>query len=61
MHQAVLLENPSNLGKLAPPIRTETIDIGPFDSKRLHIRDISSGLIYLVGTGSNISLLPADA
>ena len=51
----MLLENPSNPGKLATPIRTETIDIGPSDSKRLHIRE----MIYLVDTGSDISLLPA--
>ena len=61
MHQAVHLKNPANPRKLATPIRTETIDIGPSDSKRIHIRDISSGLIYLVDTGSDISLLPADA
>ena len=61
MHQAVLLENPSNPEKLATPIRTETIDIGPSEFKCLHIQDISSGLIYLVDTGSGISLLPANA
>ena len=44
------------------PSRTETIvDVGPALSKRLHIRDVSTGLIYLVDTGSDISLLPADS
>ena len=61
MHPAVLLENFPNVGKLTTPIRSETIDIGPSDSKPLHVRDISSGLIYLVDTGSDISLLPADS
>ena len=33
--------------------------MGSSGSKRLHIRDISSGLIYLIDTGSDISLFPA--
>ena len=61
MHTAVFLETISNIGKLVAPIRKETINIGPSGSKRLHVRDISSGLIYLVDIGSDISLLPADS
>ena len=38
----------------------ETIDEGLASSKRLHIRDVSTRLIYLVDSGSDISLLPAD-
>ena len=33
--------------------------MGSSGSKRLHIRDISSGLIYLIDTGSDISLFLA--
>ena len=61
MHIAVFLENLSNIEKQVAPIRMKTIDIGPFGSKRLHIREISSGSIYLVDTGLEISLLPTDS
>ena len=43
------------------PFRTETIDTGFSGSKRLHIRDISSGIIYLIDTGSDISLFLTDS
>ena len=35
--------------------------MGSSGSKRLHIRDLSSGIIYLIDTGSDISLFPADS
>ena len=61
MFSAVLVESRVHSGKLNQPNRTETIDLGPSDSKRLHIRDVSTGLVYLIDTGSDISLLPADS
>ena len=42
-------------GKLIEPHRVETLDLGNRKSKRLHIRDRDSGLIYLIDTGSDIS------
>ena len=38
----------------------ETIGSGIQSSKRLHVRDRESGLVFLIDTGSDISLLPAD-
>lgn len=38
----------------------ETAGEGTHDSKRLHIRDIESGITFLVDTGADISLLPVD-
>ena len=38
----------------------ETIGLGKTSSKRLHIRDRNSGLVYLVDTGSDVSLLPVE-
>ena len=38
----------------------ETIGSGIQSSKRLHVRDRDSGLVFLIDTGSDISLLPAD-
>ena len=35
--------------------------MGSSGSKRLHIRDLSSGIIYLRDTGFDISLFPADS
>ena len=57
----MLLEKHFQFGKPVGPIRAETIDVGPSSSKRLHIRDVVTGVIYLVDTGSDISLLPADS
>ena len=59
MHSAIFVESFIISGKLTQPFRTETIDMGSCGSKRLHIRDISSGFIYLIDTGSDISLFPA--
>ena len=58
MHSAMFVESFIKFGKLTQPFRTETIDMGSSGSKRLHMRDISSGLIYLIDTGSEISLFP---
>ena len=55
------LEGTIEVRKLTQPFRTDTIDTGFSGSKRLHIRDISSGIIYLIDTGSDISLFPADS
>ena len=38
----------------------ETIGSGIQSSKRLHVHDPDSGLVFLIDTGSDISLLPAD-
>ena len=38
----------------------ETIGPGIKSSKCLHVRDRDSGLVFLIDTGSEISLLPAD-
>ena len=38
----------------------ETIGSGIQYSKRLHVRDHDSGLVFLIDTGPDISLLPAD-
>lgn len=38
----------------------ETTGKGTSDSRRLHIRDIESGLVFLVDTGADISLIPVD-
>lgn len=43
------------------PYRLETLDLGHNQSKNLHVPDRDSVLIYLIDTGSDISLLPADA
>ncbi|XP_033224013.1 uncharacterized protein LOC117177437 [Belonocnema kinseyi] len=48
-----------DIGKLTTPYRVETLGLAR-DSKRLHIRDRNSGLVFLIDTGSDISLLPAD-
>ncbi|XP_033213906.1 uncharacterized protein LOC117170972 [Belonocnema kinseyi] len=47
--------------KLIQPARIETVDSGFPISKRLHIRDISLSIIFLIDTRSDISLLPADS
>ena len=57
----MLLESIIKIGKLSKPFRTETVDMGSSGSKRLHIRDLSSGIIYLIDTGFDISLFPADS
>ena len=61
MYPDVLLETYFQYGKLNERSRTETIDVGPVSSKRRHIRDLSTGLIYFVDTSSDISLLPVDS
>ena len=61
MFSAVLVESRVHSGKLNQRNQMETIDLGPSDSERLHIRDVSEGLVYLIDTGSDISLLPADS
>ena len=38
----------------------ETVGSGIQSSKRLHVRDRDSGLVFLIDTGSDNSLLPAD-
>ena len=55
------MENRYDLGKLVQPSRAEIIDTDPSSSKRLHIQDLSSGLIYLIDTGFDISLISAEA
>ena len=57
----MFLESTIKIGKLSKPFRTETVDMGSSGSKRLHIRDLASGIIYLIDTGSDISLFPADS
>ena len=57
----MFVESRVHSGKLNQPNRTKTIDLGPSDSKRLHIRDVSRGLVYLIDKSSDISLLPADS
>ena len=57
----MLLEKHFQFGKLVGPIRAETIDVGPSSSKRLHIRYVVTGVIYLIDTSSDISLLPVDS
>ena len=61
VRQALFVEDAIYLGKLIAPRRSETIDAGPIQSKRLHIRDVDTGLVYLIDTGSDISLLLADS
>ena len=61
MFSAVFVESRVHSRKLNQPNGMETIDLGPSDSKRLHIRDVSTGLVYLIDTGSDICLLPADS
>ena len=53
------METPSSGGKLAQPARVETVAPGLTKSKRLHIRDRSSNMVFLIDTGSDISLIPA--
>ena len=60
MCAAVFLECFYCLGKLNQPARVETIGSEIESSKRLHIRDRDSGLVFLIDTGSDITLLPAD-
>ena len=56
-----LLLNPSfPVGKLGRPPRVETLDGGSSTSNRLHIRDADSGLVFLVGMGAEISLIPVN-
>ena len=57
----MFLEGTIEIGKLTQPFRTETIDTVFSGPKRLHIRDFASGIIYLIDTGSDISLFPADS
>ena len=61
MRQALLVEGTIYLGKLIAPRRSETIDAGSTLSKCLHIRDVVTNLVYLIDTGSDISLIPADS
>ena len=57
----LLLEITFDFGKLTQPCRTEIINTGSSGSKRLHIRDISSGVIFLIDSGSDISLFSSDS
>ena len=59
-HQALQLGGKRKSGKLEQPVRTETLESGSSGSKRLHIRDIQSGLVFLIDTDSDISLLPVN-
>lgn len=45
------------IGKLNEPFRIETVESGS-KSKHLHVRDRKSGLIFLIDTGADVSLLP---
>lgn len=46
--------------KLVQPFRLETAGKGQQTSNRLHVRDRISGQMFLVDTGADISLVPAD-
>ncbi|KMQ86705.1 gag pol polyprotein [Lasius niger] len=47
--------------KLDQPFRLETVGKGQQISNRLHVRDRISGQMFLVDTGADISLVPADS
>ena len=46
-------------GNLNSPLHSETVGSGGTVLKRLHIKDKKSGLIFLIDTGSDASLVPA--
>lgn len=46
--------------KLILPSRTETVGEGGQISNRLHVRDRATGQMFLIDTGADISLLPAN-
>ena len=54
------LDRKAGFGKLTGPPTVETIGLGQNSSKRLHIRDRKSELVYLIDTGSDVSLLPVN-
>ena len=56
--QSTVLMDTSAPGKLVQPAHAETIASGVKNSKRLHIKDRNCGMIFLIGTGSDISLIP---
>lgn len=47
--------------KLKAPPRAETVAEGAYMSHRLHIRDRKTGQYFLVDTGADISVVPADS
>ena len=55
MHSTVFSEGTIETRKLNQPLYTENIVIGSSCLKRLHIREISSGPVYLIDTGSDVS------
>ena len=57
--QSTVLMDTSAPGKLVQPACAETAASGVKNSKRLHIKDRNSGMIFLIDTGSNISLISA--
>ena len=54
----MLLARARGFGKLIKPGHVETIWLGQKTSKRLHIHDRKSGLVFLIDTGSDVSILP---
>ena len=54
------LDRKTRFGKLTGPPTVETIGLGQSSPKRLHIRDRNSGFVYLIDTGSDVSLLPVE-
>ena len=51
---------PHSEGKLIRPVCTEATNTGNVTSKRLHIGDFESNLVFLVDTDFDVSILPVD-
>ncbi|XP_033224799.1 uncharacterized protein LOC117177867 [Belonocnema kinseyi] len=61
MPEAMQVGSAVIIGKLVEPPRAETVGgSGKVTSKRLHLSDRNSGLVFLIDTGSDLSLLPVD-
>ena len=54
----MLLAKVRDFGKLIEPGHAETMGLSQKTSKRLHIHDRKSGLVFLIDTGSDVSILP---
>ncbi|XP_033229729.1 uncharacterized protein LOC117181277 [Belonocnema kinseyi] len=60
LQKSVFLGSETEFGKLEKSPRLETVGLGRTTSKRLHIRDRDSGLVFLIDTSSDLSFLPVD-
>lgn len=55
---SLLLVSDTEYGQLGEPSHMETVGSGKKISKPLHIRDRNTGTVFLIDTGSDLSLLP---